>query len=254
MWDKDTYNFMEFVKKKCEMVVEAERLKAELPEGTLVVHKRKGKDQYYWQKWKNGHCVQNHLNFSSDNDLISKLERKKELQSLFKSARRWNKLLKELTPVIKQVISEFQVPTFETNKIYYSEKINNSKNLTKKTLHGEFVRSLSEALIADWLFYMKIPYRYEKRLIVCDESFYPDFTVINPLNGKEVYVEFLGLDSEEYLNTWNKKLSRYNQMGIFEGDRLLVITKEQNDFVHSILEQTFTLKRYIPIMDFLNIV
>ena len=70
MWDKDTYNFMEFVRKKCEMVVEAENLKEELPEGTLVVRQPYNKPQYYWQRQIASKPHQQYLNTTEDADLI----------------------------------------------------------------------------------------------------------------------------------------------------------------------------------------
>ncbi|MEE3440399.1 MAG: hypothetical protein VZR07_10670, partial [Ruminococcus sp.] len=48
-----------------------------------------------------------------------------------------------------------------------------------ETQRGEIVRSKSEVIIADALYYANIPYHYEKPIKVGDRVIYPDFTVLN---------------------------------------------------------------------------
>lgn len=68
------------------------------------------------------------------------------------------------------------------------------------TERGEYVRSKSEKMIADKLFMLKIPYKYECPL-QCNRGkvFYPDFTLLNVSERKVYYLEHLGmLDNPEY--------------------------------------------------------
>ncbi len=253
MWDKDTYNFMEFVRGKCEMVQETERVWAEMPEGSLVVHKRADGNQLYWQKWTGDKCKQVYLSPKKDFDLIDKLRKKKNFQPEIKKAHQWKKMLSGLKPIVKQILDSYEPASLMDSKIHYSEKPDYLDGLQTKTLRGELVRSMSEALIANKLFYMKIPYRYEKQLLICGEYFYPDFTVTNPLNGEEFYIEYLGLDTEEYLHKWNKKLSRYHQAGIFENEKLIIITKKQHNSIDLLFCKLFTLERYSVVLTTMKI-
>lgn len=92
------------------------------------------------------------------------------------------------------------------NKIYNyinSEKI--------RTIRGEFVKSVSEATIANFLFTHGIKYEYEKVFdeIMDDNSIYkPDFTL--ELGGQEVYLEYFGLDDYRY-NVIKKVKEDYHQ-------------------------------------------
>jgi len=92
------------------------------------------------------------------------------------------------------------------NKIYNyinSEKI--------RTIRGEFVKSVSEATIANFLFTHGIKYEYEKVYdeIMDDNSIYkPDFTL--ELGGQEVYLEYFGLDDYRY-NVIKKVKEDYHQ-------------------------------------------
>ena len=63
-----------------------------------------------------------------------------------------------------------------------------------ETEQGEFVRSKSEKIIADTLFKMKVPYRYETRLeLDGNRNAYPDFACLNVRYRKTKYWEHLGL-------------------------------------------------------------
>jgi len=252
VWDKDTYNFMEFVRGKCEMILEAEKIWSEMPEGSLVVRKPRKKEQYYWQTQINGKSKQKYLNTEKDSQIIDILKKKKTYSDHFKEAMYWKKMLPNFSKAVTHIVQNFRPYQFDSY-VYYSEKNSYMDELQEKTIHGEFVRSRAEALVADKLFFLGLSYRYEKRLYIGDKIFYPDFTVISPLNGEEVYIEYLGLNTKEYLNSWNKKLTLYHQSGIFENERLLVITEIQRKDIDSILKKAFSLERYSFMLKFLKI-
>ena len=73
--------------------------------------------------------------------------------------------------------------------------------------------------------------------MVGGETFYPDFTVLNPLNGQEVYIEHAGLDTSDYLSNWNAKYKRYQDAGIREGETLIVTTEKQLNNLEGIMEK-----------------
>lgn len=52
--------------------------------------------------------------------------------------------------------------------------------------------------------------------------FYPDFTILHPLTGKEIYWEHFGkMDLPEYAKNAADKLHMYARNGIYPGDRLI---------------------------------
>lgn len=92
------------------------------------------------------------------------------------------------------------------------------------TERGERVRSKSEKIIADKLFAMGIPYRYECPVTLSDGiRVYPDFTILKMPERTEVYLEHFGLlDEESYLESTIRKLNLYSENGIYLGDNLLI--------------------------------
>ena len=99
-----------------------------------------------------------------------------------------------------------------------------------ETQRGEKVRSKSEVIIADALYYAGVPYHYEKPLKIGNKVIYPDFTVLNVRTRKEYYWEHLGmLDNEDYLDKALRKLDSYELHGIREGNNL-ILTRETAKF------------------------
>ena len=92
------------------------------------------------------------------------------------------------------------------------------------TEKGEVVRSKSEKIIADKLYMLGIPYRYEYPLMLDDGlTIYPDFTILKMPERKEVFLEHFGMmDDEEYVNKMLFKISTYERNGIFIGVNLFV--------------------------------
>ena len=86
------------------------------------------------------------------------------------------------------------------------------------TNKGEKVRSKSEKIIADKLYELNIPYRYECQLILSGTIIYPDFTILKMPERKEVYLEHFGMmDREDYVKNMTKKLRIFEQNGIVLG-------------------------------------
>lgn len=100
------------------------------------------------------------------------------------------------------------------------------------TLEEYFVRSKSEALIANALYATDLDYSYEKPLFASDGSMYlPDFTVT--YQGEDYYWEHLGmLDQTKYAANWAEKKQWYERN--FAGR--LIISIEGNDLSLQIKE------------------
>lgn len=113
--------------------------------------------------------------------------------------------------------------SFQTN-LYHSEyKVYSTKR-------GEKVRSKSEAIIANIIYDLKIPYHYEKPLKLKGGTIaYPDFTLLDLGKRKEKYWEHFGLISQkDYFDNALQKLDYYSRNGIHTGDNL-IITFETED-------------------------
>ena len=92
------------------------------------------------------------------------------------------------------------------------------------TERGERVRSKSEKIIADKLYALGIPYRYEYPLILEGNiKLYPDFTILRMPSREEVYLEHFGLmDDNNYVDKVMLKLNTYEKNGIYPGVNLFI--------------------------------
>lgn len=98
------------------------------------------------------------------------------------------------------------------------------------TEKGEIVRSKSELNIANYLYKMNIPYRYECKLTFSDGyHIYPDFTILDVKRRREVYWEHRGMmDDEGYACDSVKRIKRYNKNGLFLVDSLIITEETSN--------------------------
>lgn len=104
----------------------------------------------------------------------------------------------------------------------YEQNMHYPESLIHKTLKGDFVRSKSEAIIANTLFLNKIPYKYEAPLCIEDITFYPDFTILHPQTLNIIYWEHFGLmDKLHYRENAFNKLKIYGNNNIFPSINLI---------------------------------
>ncbi|MBQ0027659.1 MAG: hypothetical protein KBS96_03545 [Lachnospiraceae bacterium] len=106
----------------------------------------------------------------------------------------------------------------------YDRKPIDLNRAVQQTIKGEIVRSKSEALIADTLYAMGIPYHYEMPLYLEGIGvIYPDFTVLNIEKRKVFYLEHLGMiDERGYLRDAVERLDGYEKNEIYPGESLLL--------------------------------
>jgi len=95
---------------------------------------------------------------------------------------------------------------------------------TYMTERGEQVRSKSEKILADKLYSLQIPYRYEYPLkLKRFGTVYPDFTLLKISTKEEIYLEHFGMmDDSEYSKKAVAKLQEYAKNNIYPGKNLLV--------------------------------
>lgn len=134
--------------------------------------------------------------------------------------------------------SDFEWPTkdFKTNTLYPEQKCIPCPS-------GNYVRSKSEGLIDMVLTEHAIPFRYECELIIGTQTFYPDFTLINPTNGKIIYWEHLGLmDNPNYAKNVFSKIRTYYNNGIIPGKNLIITYEtSENPFSYVQAEAALTI-------------
>lgn len=111
--------------------------------------------------------------------------------------------------------------------IPYERKTINERLPLYITDGGEQVRSKSEVNIANKLFKMNIPYRYECPLRIDKENvIHPDFTILDVKRRCEVYWEHRGMmDDRDYSRHSVSRIRDYEKAGFFLGDKL-IITEE----------------------------
>ena len=78
--------------------------------------------------------------------------------------------------------------------------------------NGEHFRSKAEYIIANMLYELGIPFRYECEYDANGKILYPDFTIMNPHDGELFYIEYFGLmDDPDYAQNALKKIAQYQQ-------------------------------------------
>lgn len=120
------------------------------------------------------------------------------------------------------------------------------KGLRVKTHAGFNVRSKSERDILHTLMDFGIPYKYEEQVLTDIGPLYPDFTILNPLNGQEVIWEHNGsMDDPEYAAKVFKRTAAYYRKGYHPGKNFIITYEENNegidkDWIEAIIRQYFT--------------
>ena len=218
-----------------------ERIKS-YPEGRIHIKHNKSKPHYYLLVGE--HCgIEKSIR--NDDVLIEQLLQKQYLEEVQAALKNESDLLKRIKRKYPETIAEdiYEglsddrkkyikpiVPTDEQfierwqNEPYTPKPI--SDDVPKyKTKRGEWVRSKSEALIADRLFAAGIPYKYECPLTfkVDDRlvTIHPDFTILRVSDRKMLYLEHCGkMGDPEYVEEMVNRVNDYIKGGIYQGDRL----------------------------------
>ncbi|MBP3339891.1 MAG: hypothetical protein J6L69_10870 [Lachnospiraceae bacterium] len=131
-------------------------------------------------------------------------------------------LIPERRILIKPVVLSDEEYIKEWINVEYNGKTFLDDDNVIMTERGERVRSKSEKIIADKLYSMGIPYRYEFPLYLKGYGvIYPDFTILDISTRSEKYIEHFGMmDDPKYSKKVVNKLENYHKNGIFLGKDL----------------------------------
>jgi len=222
-----------------------EKVLSKSPKGGLSFKMIAGKPRYYYVDEENG--AQKSLSRKHEK-LIMQLKLKKQMEKSIKRMRmnlKWQeKLLNHYLPYdaqsMEQTLSpayrnaglqQYERKVFKTPEQWSKEDYHRNKaypeNLKHLTTFGLVVRSKSEALIAELLHSMGIPFRYDAELVLKDKfgrkyTYYPDFIIMTP-QGKLIYWEHCGMFFDEtYRNRFYKKLENYYHHDIILSQNLIV--------------------------------
>jgi len=212
------------------------------PEGTLILSKSNGSIQYY-HKTDSSQKKGSYIN-KKERKLAARLAQKdydlQILKEIEKQQTCFNKILNDLPekemesiyenlPTSRKELVEPYVLTDEQyieqwKKVPYTGKEVSDSRASFVTEQGEIVRSKTEKIIADKLYLMRIPYRYEYPVKLNGYGrVYPDFTMLNIITREEIYLEHFGMmDDQEYCRKAILKIQEYAKNGIFPGRKLII--------------------------------
>ena len=230
-------------------IKQAENELAKFPEGRLRVNCSRKQTRYY-KMLKPADTTGEYLSMK-DKETIRQLAQKDYNRIFLNTARKELETIEDVLLAYQKYNSEaiydnlsagrkkFVIPYILTDDLYAKEwqsKIFKSnpympENKKYDTKKGEHVRSKSEAIIADMLYDLGIPYHYEYPIKLKNGQIrYPDFTLLNTKTREELYLEHFGLlDNEEYRYDCLRKLNEYRGNGIYLGKNLLFTYETENN-------------------------
>lgn len=217
------------------------------PKGWLRVTTSHGSVQYYLME--EGVGADQHYLTNKDLKLAKKLAQKaydkKVLYAAERELKAWNMLaaffpehtVEEVYATLSPARQALVVPVIETDEEYRAkwEAVTYEPGSIRAdapvfmTDRGERVRSKSEQLIANLLYRLGIPYRYEYPVELEVEgrkrTWRPDFMILDVKRRKEYYLEHFGMlddtSEDNYARTAFWKMKVYEQNGIYEGENIL---------------------------------
>ena len=204
-------------------------LEKDLPHTAGWVAKRRqrsGEEVLYWYYFENKKRKAKRIPKEKEQEyekMIADLIHKEEE---LKNAKKQLKLLEKCLHTL-HVKPELQIKNITAVETRTPQNVPFAQNRKHPTHKGDLVRSKSEVLLADMLYYHGIEYEYEKELVLNGKILHPDFTI--PLPGERVlYWEHLGMLGEpSYDRNWSYKSRIYAESGISEGNGL-IITRDVN--------------------------
>ncbi len=217
--------------------------------GHLTISTTRGTVRYYCSKGSEGRTYLN--NSKQIEDLAMKAYHECLLESSRREGRQMEQCLLHLQNGIantdidkaymnlKEPIRRYVKPEAITDDGYAHKWLSRYKGMTKKdsshthkTLKGDYVRSKSEAMIADRFFHFGIPYVYEQASFFDEERaavLHPDFLILNKRKRREYFWEHCGrIDDPKYANDTLHRLKVFSGQGYLLGKNL-IFTYETNE-------------------------
>ncbi len=220
----------------------AEKRQESFPEGRLRISKS-GNQLRYYHVVQNGNSSGTYLT-RDKHDIAKMLAQKDYTRQFIASARKELSKLEQsirllsdsdadqIYRILKTERKQFVEPYILPDELYsvrWQEKTYKTNPFKPEgkiyeTRKGEMVRSKSEAILADTLYDLGIPYHYEQELLLRNKKIrYPDFTLLKVKTREVIYLEHFGLlDDEEYRVGCINKLDEYRKNGIYPGKNLLI--------------------------------
>ena len=120
----------------------------------------------------------------------------------------------------------------------YTRNPHHPEHLIFPCASGNVVRSKSEFIIDSYLYFNKIPYRYEAELILDGQIYYPDFTIRHPTTGEIFYFEHFGkMDDMKYVRKSYNKLKHYASHNIIPSINLVTTYETAKHPLDSLLAE-----------------
>ncbi len=225
-----------------KIIKEAQKRLKTAPQGHLRIMKKRNKPQYYY-KSDEPQSNERYIK-KNETELARRIAQKdydirliKNAQERVKAIRTFlekyeNTSLKHMYQRIHPYRRELISPIILSDEEYikrwqaveYKGKQFAEDDPEIITERGERVRSKSEKIIADKLYALGIPYRYEYPLMLEGNiKLYPDFTILRMSTREEVYLEHFGMmDDSSYADKVMLKLNTYEKNGIYLGVNLFI--------------------------------
>ena len=230
------------------LIKEKKKSLEKAPEGSLIVTDTRGRARYYCiLPGERG--IGTYLG-RKDLEKVRALAQKSYDQKVLRAAEQelkaWEMLAKffpgmtvedvyrTLSPVRQKFVTPV-VPTDEEFRTQWEEVEYEPGRFSDgaavfMTDRGERVRSKSEQLIANLLYRLGIPYRYEYPMEVVVDGrkriWRPDFTILDVRNRREVYLEHFGMlddqdDRDNYARNAFWKMKVYEENGHYDGGDMI---------------------------------
>ena len=201
-------------------------IEAELPHAPgWIGHRRQrtGEEVQYWFHYENGKCKAKRIPKEQEEEYSKTVNTMRYRDQELRNVKKQLKLLQSCLRALKVDPEKEKVRAKAPVQRQSSQaNVPYAQNRRQPTLKGDLVRSKSEALLADLLYYHGIEYEYEKELALNGQVIHPDFTIQLP-GGRVLYWEHLGmLGDPGYERNWSYKSRIYAENGIAEGNGLII--------------------------------
>ena len=221
---------------------EAQERLAKAPEGSLRISSGHGKPRYYrvTEKHDTSGTYLNKDQYFTAQALAQKAYDKALLKSITADEKLIDKLVANnasvdsldavfegLTEERKKLVLPYEMSDEDYCRIWsggvYTRLEPPEEGKALHTSRGEAVRSKSEVIIANILYDLGIPYRYEQELnLPRFGKVHPDFTVLKMPQRETVIWEHFGMmDDPEYCAQTLRKISAYERAGYLPGKTLI---------------------------------
>jgi ATP-dependent exoDNAse (exonuclease V) alpha subunit len=133
----------------------------------------------------------------------------------------YSEIAKRFTDLFADVFTEegtdYKPQIVKVGEHFYEDR------LIHRTAKGEMVRSKSEVIIANCLYYNNLEYVYEPEVVLEGKIKRPDFMIIDDDTGEKWYWEHCGMMMDpKYVKRWEDKKKFYERNGTKEGKNLIV--------------------------------